>query len=227
MLPPRGSVSWYERFFDLMQRQKVDKVDKQFVRLNIVGSKNEVTVLNGVRFLRLINEDGSVTEKLKSLRVVGDEFTKNFRKVIEDAYKDLLDTIIIDAAKQENVINYFVQKYALSVDTAKLAAKNFINFAKKAGMSLSEDLLKAIKTEKPVTASVQRARSRQGAKKDKDEFSAGSGTGLTESTVATLVYDKIKIQIPKDDVEAALMAKRLIDMHIQNIKAKNGERKNA
>jgi len=33
--PPYGQPSWYEAFFDLNQRQKIEKVDLDFIRLKL------------------------------------------------------------------------------------------------------------------------------------------------------------------------------------------------
>jgi hypothetical protein len=137
---PYVSITWIERFLDLNHRQVIDRVDTEFVRLNIVGSGNESKVISALQFLHLIDESGRATQKLALLRVLGDDFRNNLKKVVTDAYSDLISTVVLEAARPENLINFFVQRYGYSPAIAKSAANLFLWFSQQAGISISEEL---------------------------------------------------------------------------------------
>lgn len=135
-IPP----AWIEKFFDLNQRQKIDKIDTEFVGLNIMGSGHESKIISALRFLGLIDEDGNATPKLASLRVVGDDFKKNLKTIVADGYHDLISTVVLDIAKPENLINFFVQRYDYSQASARGALRLFVWLASQADITLSEEV---------------------------------------------------------------------------------------
>jgi len=135
-IPP----AWLAKFFDLNHRQKIDKVGKEFVQLNIVGSGNESKMISALRFLGLIDENGDATPKLASLRVLGDDFRKNLTVIVTEAYHDLVSTIVLDAARPENLINFFVQRYDYSPALAKSALGLFVWLASQTDLGLSQEL---------------------------------------------------------------------------------------
>jgi len=209
--PPYGQSSWYETFFDLNQRQKIEKVDLDFIRLNIVSSKHEYKIFSGLRFLGLIKEDGSAMDKLASLRVVGDDFKKNMSETIKEAYRDLFSTIIVEKAKPENLINYFVQKHEMGSSIAGQAAKLFIFFTKKAEIPISQELL-SMETEKrpKIVEKVHR--------KMKPATDVGKVAGPSEGIVE-LRYEDIRMWLPKNDTEAVKRAIRFLEFHLKELES--------
>jgi len=137
---PYIAIAWLEKFLDLNRRQRIDKVDAEFVRLNIMGSGNESKIISALQFLGLIDEYGSVTSRLASLRVMGDEFKKNLASTVKEAYTDLISTIVLDVAKSENLVNFFVQRYNYSYSMARSAARLFVWLATQAEIPISEEL---------------------------------------------------------------------------------------
>jgi len=210
--PPHGNSSWYETFLDLNQRQKIEKVDLDFVRLNIVSSKHEYKVLSGLRFLGLIKGDGTATDKLASLRLIGDDFTKNFSGIIREAYKDLFSTIVVEKAKPENLINFFVQKHEMSSSAAKEATKVFVFFAKKADIPVSSELLSTELERRPQTGKGLQ-------KKIKSTPELAKATAAPEGT-EELKYGDIRIWLPKGDLDSVKKAIRFLEFHIKELESK-------
>ena len=146
-MPPYGSVSWYKKFLDLIHRRKPDKADLEFIRLNIARNRNEYKISKGLRFLGVITEDGTPTEKLDLLRVTGDEYKKNLEQIVKEAYQHLFSKIIVEEAEPEDVVNYFIGKYDCSMGTSESALRVFVFLCDEAGILLSEKM-KTIKIEK-------------------------------------------------------------------------------
>jgi hypothetical protein len=143
--PPFGAVQWYSDFFKLCERIKIDRVDVQFLRTHEIASKgNENKVVNGLKFLCLIKEDGSATEKMKSLGVVGEGFQKSLQAIVREAYSVLFNAFKndLEKAKPQDVINSLRGKpYEMAPSTAKLGAQVFVFLAQKAEIPLSQEIV--------------------------------------------------------------------------------------
>lgn len=160
--PPFGSVPWYSDFLKLAKRIKVDKVDVQFLRTHEISSEgNESKVVNGLKFLGLINEDGTATEKMKILGFGGEEFQKNLENIIREAYTVLFDTVKdLEKAKPQDIINCFKgDYYQMAPTTAKTGAQVFVFLAQKAEIPLSQEIIDelAVSEEKKKVARKPRA----------------------------------------------------------------------
>jgi hypothetical protein len=141
--PPFGSVPWYSEFLNLAKRIKIDKVDVQYLRNHEISSKgNESKVVNGLKFLGLINEDGTATEKMKGLGFEGEEFQKHLENIIREAYAVLFDTVKdLEKAKPQDIINCLKGDcYQMAPTTANTGAQVFVFLAQKAGIKLSEEI---------------------------------------------------------------------------------------
>jgi len=140
--PPVGAVQWFAEFFELLERIKIDKVDNALLTANkVVPSGSEYKVVNGLKFLGLIKDDGNATERMKSLSVVGAEYQTNFEKMIRDAYTLLFDKVKnLEQALADDVINCFRINYGLAPSTAKQGARIFVFLAQKAGITLSQQI---------------------------------------------------------------------------------------
>lgn len=140
--PPVGAVRWFAEFFKLLERIKIDKVDNVLLTTNnIVPSRSEYKVIGGLKFLDLISDDGSATDRMKSLSVVGDEYQTNFEKMVRDAYTLLFDKVKnLEQALADDVINCLRVDYGLAPSTAKQSAQIFVFLAQKAGITLSQQI---------------------------------------------------------------------------------------
>ncbi len=208
--PPYSLFSQYKKFLDLNSKQKIDSVDPEFLRLNNVATgKDEYKVVKGLRFLDLINEKGEATEKLRGLRVIGDQFKTNLRKVVETSYRDLLKRIIVQSGKPDNVISFFMQKFSMAEGTARQAARIFVELALASGMNVSDELRGMRGKESGVR---QKTKSPTAINKLRKPPQASSGK--PPGDVDELSLGSIKIWLPKNDTNAAKQAKKLLDLYI-------------
>lgn len=132
--------SWMGKFFDVARQTRLDKIDKTFIASNIIASNHESKVLVALRFLNLISEDGNPTEKLNSLKMVGEGFKTNLADIVNSAYRDMFDTVAVNIAKPENIINYFTQRFNYTTNQAANATKFLAWLATRAGINISPEL---------------------------------------------------------------------------------------
>ena len=145
--PPQGSVVWYKKFLELLEKRKITKVDKEFLRNQGIASGNETKFISGLKFLGLIDEEGNATEAMDSLGVLGEKRKENLKKIIQNAYSLLFDKVKIDLEKAdaETLVNSFKTDYKMgSLETAKQAAKIFVFLAQQAGLPMSEAIIKKL-----------------------------------------------------------------------------------
>lgn len=159
--PPIGTFGWYSSFFDKLERVKVDNVDKKFITDNKIAPENNATsVISGLKFLNLIKEDGSATDKIKSLDIVGPDYQKNLEIIVHEAYSILFNKIKkLNQSQFEDILNCFKLDYNMAPSTAQQATSIFIGIAQRAGIKLSEQILER---SKPV---VERNKSKQESSK--------------------------------------------------------------
>jgi len=206
---PYGNVVWYEKFFGLIRSKSWEKIDTTIIEANIIRGPNATMLFNGLRFLGLVEENGRTTQKLENLRVRGEEFKKNLKKVVEEAYVDLMKTVALEQAQPEHVLNYFMRTYEYGEAAAQQAMKIFLHLAQEAGILLSQDLISA-KTEK-----IPKSRSpTEGRRKETEPLTSPLRT--PEGT-HLLKDGDITIWLPKGDKKAAIKAKDLIDYYIKHL----------
>jgi hypothetical protein len=138
------SFSWIKKFITKARESKISKVDPSWVRINIVSSDNEYKVIGALEFLNIIDENGNVTDNLKLLLKTGEEYKNGFRKIVENAYKDLFDKVPLNSATLDNLINYFVEYFDYNLQQAKKATKFFISLATEAGIEIPQELRKKV-----------------------------------------------------------------------------------
>jgi len=216
--PPYGKTAWYKAFFDLIRRQKFERIDKEIIGLNIVKGPNATMLFNGIRFLGLIEEDGKVTEKLESLRRMGNEFKQNLRKVIEEAYSDLFSKVVLEKARPDDLFNYFAKYYKYGAAAADSTMKIFVFFCREAEIPISDELATIeIEKRKLPPRKEKRRRAKRGL------IPEGEVEGAVPKGIVELKYNKIRMWLPEGDLEAAKAAKDLIDFHIKRLESKESD----
>jgi len=169
--PPQGSVVWYDDLLKILETRKITKVDKGFLQDQKIASGNENKMIAGLKFLGLIDNEGNASEAMDNLSVVGGKRVENIEKVVRNAYSLLFDEVKIDLEKAEpdTLINCFKTDYGMgSITTAKQAAKIFVFFAQKAGITLSksitENLAVTKKRKRPIGVSRRKKKERSESK---------------------------------------------------------------
>lgn len=138
--PPARNTSrfWLERFLAVIQRQNPSVIDAAF--LSQVAPSNEGKLLSQLKFLGIIDEQGKPTDILPKLNMVGEAQNDAFRQIITSSYGDLLAEVKIDRAEPDDIVNFFIRKYAFTRDKAINASKFVLYLAEKASLHFSRQL---------------------------------------------------------------------------------------
>lgn len=138
--PPARNTSrfWFERFLAVIQRQNPSIIDSSF--LSQIAPSNEGKLLAQLKFLGVIDEQGKPTRILPMLNMVGDAQKKAFQEISREAYRDLESEVKMDKAVADDVINFFIRKYAFTRDKAVNAAKFYLYLVEKSGSPVSSEL---------------------------------------------------------------------------------------
>lgn len=210
--PPYGNVVWYEKFFELIRSKSYDKIDTAIIEANIIGGPNATIVFKGLRFLDLVEEDGKTTKKLESLRLTGDEFKLNLKKVVEEAYSDFLKTVAVEQSKPEYVVNYFMKSYGCGEVTAQQTMKIFVYLAQQSGIPISQEFISG-KLEK-----VPRPSRKLSPKEPKPGATAQPAKDIHE-----IKWGDITIWLPKGDKKAVITAKDLIELYGKSLEGEENQ----
>jgi hypothetical protein len=214
--PPYGSVMWYDAFFKLLERIQIDKVDSAFLKTNEIAVGNEYKVINGLRFLGLIDSDGNATDRMKKdLRVVGEEYTKNFEKMVRDAYSVLITKVDLQKALADDVVNKLITEYNMARSTASQGAKIFAFLAQKAGIPISESLAQIREPEREVTREKRKTEEKkEGIKKVGRDVKESKVEGMHKIEWGNTILIYLKESENKEEKQKiANQAKKLIDMY--------------
>jgi len=213
--PPYRRSIWYEKFFDLIHQRTIEKISLEFIYLNIVSAKSEAYKFrNGLRFLGLIDEKGHPTPKLEKLRVTGEDFKKNLAKVIKEAYSDLLNTIVVEKAEPESLINYMIRKYGYSRPLAEEATMLFAYFCNKAAIPISTKIS---------SFRITRERRRVVVKRRSPKTTTEKEVEYDES-FATLKFDEFSFAVKKE-LSAIEFARKQVNLLLDYLKNKLIEEK--
>lgn len=138
--PPARNTSrfWFERFLAIIQRQNPSVIDTAF--LSQIAPSNEGKLLSQLKYLKVIDEQAKPTTLLPLLNLVGEEQKKGFRQMVEESYSELLSEVKIERAVTDDLVNFFIRKYAFTRDKAMCASKFFLYLAEKGSMQLSSEL---------------------------------------------------------------------------------------
>jgi hypothetical protein len=147
------------------------------------------------------------------LRLTGDEFKTNLQATVQTAYKKVFDTVVVETAKSENVVNYFIETYGFSGSVARDAVAIFVYFATKSGIPVSESLSSILNPQaSPIskkTAVPRPARERISQHKESDL--------QKPDELEELRIGQVRIWLPKGDPKAAESAKNLIDLYLKTL----------
>jgi len=209
--PPSRRSSWYEQFFDILSSRKIDSVDLDFVKVNITPDRSDAgKFLQGLRFLGLIDKTGKATKALDKLRLTGDQFNINLQETVKNAYAIVFEKVNLESVKRENLVNFFVGTYDLSSSVADKAVDLFAYFARRADIQVSDELGILPIISKSGRDSTSRRQTNQTRTK-----SQSTHPDIVPEDIEELKMGDVRVWIPKGNHEAAITAKRLIDLYLE------------
>jgi hypothetical protein len=112
------------------------KVDKKLLDEYGIPEPNKSALLSALKFLGLIEDNGTPTSLFRKLQSSGDEFRSNLEEVVRKSYADLFVRFDVLKGDREKICNYFATNY--SPATAKKATILFIDLCKEVGVLAGE-----------------------------------------------------------------------------------------
>lgn len=155
--PPYGAQKAFVDFFGLLQKRRIDKVDAAFLKANGIAPGNEKKVIIGLKFLGLIKDDGTSTEKMQSLNVQGEPFQRALATIVKDAYNVLFKTFNdVQTVSIIDLNNCFRVDYNMAPQLADKATNIFVYLAKTAGIQLSPSIMVEEPSPQPVIKGIKK-----------------------------------------------------------------------
>ena len=125
-MPPYGPAKGLEETLRLLERIKGERVDTALLRQNGIAPYNEYKVVNALKFLGLVGDDGTLTDKGKLLRLRGPAYQQHLRRVVQTAYAELFEHVSLASANRDDIHNFFVARRGLSPEMARKATRFFL-----------------------------------------------------------------------------------------------------
>lgn len=206
---------WIDKFFAAARVLNTSQITREFITANVIGSGHQGKVLIALEFLGLIDENGKVTNRMRALRTVGDEFTSNLASVVQEAYSELLSTVAVKSASWDGLLNFLMQRYLMSQPQAEAAAKFFAHLASEAKLELGPELNKAA-IPKGSTVSTERILKRPSSSPKPETKGSTSRHTMEKEAFATVESALGRIVIV--DEPTLTLARHLLDILEAKIK---------
>jgi|GEM_PF-2067574 len=202
-LPPYGPVQGTIAGLNLLQRANLTRVDEEVLVREGVAPGNEYKVVGALRFLGLIDETGTVTEKAVVLRSRGSAFQLGLQEILKSAYAPLF-TDRGPLTNFDEIHNRLVRHYRMGKESAAKAARLFLALARYAG--LVEEGGETQTGRRPD------ARSRRPGSVGRGPVGEQPGDarrrlpagGVNVTVNVSIVVDSNLVQLPPDELEARL-----------------------
>jgi len=129
---PYAPISALREFFQrIKDMAEPSKVDRRFLQKLNVASNNEWALLSALKFLEVIDAQGSPTPAYRLLQTT-DQFQSTLHQLVTGAYRELVD-MGGPTMSTEDLTNYF--RVSSSPSQAKNAARFFREVCELAGMT--------------------------------------------------------------------------------------------
>ena len=135
--PPYAPWSEMQATLRRLERFTPPRVDIAFLKMHRIAPKNERAVINALKYLGIIDEEGLPTDRLSTLQQ-GD-YASELAAIVRHAYTDLLQRVDLRDASTETINNYFLtRKVAPSV--APKCTRFFLGICEEASIEVAPGL---------------------------------------------------------------------------------------
>jgi hypothetical protein len=111
--PPYISGWILDQFFKKVRTVNIpDKLTVMTLKGWGVAENQEHPLLSALRFLGLIDDDGTPLPNFRKTQVEGEEFKSNLKQIIEESYPDLFKELKVDQASYQDFLNFFGVHYS-------------------------------------------------------------------------------------------------------------------
>lgn len=133
---PYVSAAALSKFFDHIRYVATPKkVDFGLLSDYGISKGNVFALMSALKFLGLVDKQGTPTAAFASLQVMGEEFVKNLNEVVRNAYADLFSRLDVSKDSREHIRNYFSRNYSPS--QSEKATVLFLDLCKEANIAVA------------------------------------------------------------------------------------------
>jgi hypothetical protein len=186
------------QFLDQLRKSFPATVNADLLKKLGLAPKNESYIINVVRFLKLIDEEGKRTMDAQKLFTTHEDepFQANLSKLIESAYSELFQIHAADtwSLAEEKLISFFRQTDQSSELVGKRQAATFRAIAAYAGHGETLSAPKARPAKRAERTPAKASKSGQGSAAEKQEPATPGHTKGTPANVGLTV--RIEVNLP-------------------------------
>lgn len=158
---PYAPASAVSEFFDHIRYVKTPKkVDSSLLLDYGISQSQAFPVLSTLRFLEIVEPDGTPTPAFRALQTGGDEFQTALRELVERSYSELFSRLDVSRDSKDKIKNFFARNY--SPATAERATTLFLDLCGEAGIPTTAAKSEREPTQKRASQPHQRRQSTKG-----------------------------------------------------------------
>lgn len=137
LTPPYTSYGSFSNFIGTLRSDGLPSRIDRSVMTNLSGSVQSA-ILSACRWLELVDEEGTPTERLKRLVQAGEEeYPQALRSLLEDSYSFLNDGFDLKNATGAQVAEQFRKRFGIQGSTVNKCMSFFLHAAEDAGIEVS------------------------------------------------------------------------------------------
>lgn len=139
--PPYLSVSRLKEVFKLLSTRSLPSITAVEFKTRQFGESDSILAVSALKFLGIINQDGTKTNELQKLQIKGVGKAPALLEIIKKAYSKLFE-IVPEANKlsRDDLYNEFIAVYGLSPRQARTAVPVFIWLCSEAGQKVDKEI---------------------------------------------------------------------------------------
>lgn len=136
--PPYVAFSRLQEALKLLATRSFNQITANEFTSRNFSKTDAFQTITALKFLNLIHDDGSKTDNLTKLQLVGEDRGKGLQEIVKSAYTKLFTTTPeANKLSRQELYNEFIAVYDVSPRVAKTAVPAFIWLCKESGLDVS------------------------------------------------------------------------------------------
>ena len=140
LLPPYGPVSGMLQGLALLQKGSVARVNEELLRASRIAPGNEYKVIGALKFLGVIDDNGTPTEKGRAFRTKGPVYALALQEAVKRSYEKVFSRVDIEQATKDDLYNHFIMDWSIGPEMATKASRFFIELCRMGNIPISAPL---------------------------------------------------------------------------------------
>ncbi len=124
----------------LLQKSSVARINEELLRANRIAPGNEYKVIGALKFLGVIDDNGTPTEKGRAFRTKGPVYILALQEAVKRSYQKVFSSVDIEQATKDDLFNHFIMDWSIGPEMATKASRFFIELCRMANITVSASL---------------------------------------------------------------------------------------